>query len=54
LQHYSPLIDSHVQEKWNIPASWKLDAQLVFGTPAGKPSEKTFIPIQERFKVFGN
>lgn len=53
LQHYSPLIDSHVQEQWNLPTSWKLDAQLVFGTPTGEPGEKTFLPLEGRFKVFG-
>ncbi|KAL2796577.1 Nitroreductase-like protein [Aspergillus keveii] len=53
LQHYSPLIDEQIQSTWNIPASWKLDAQLVFGTPAGGPLEKTFAPLEDRFKVFG-
>jgi predicted oxidoreductase (fatty acid repression mutant protein) len=46
LQHYSPLIDEQVQKMWNVPASWKLDAQLVFGTPTGDPSEKTFVPLR--------
>ncbi|KAJ5365245.1 Nitroreductase family protein [Penicillium concentricum] len=53
LQHYSPLIDEQVAKTWNIPASWKLDAQLVFGTPTSEPGEKAFAPIQDRFKVFG-
>ncbi|RHZ55489.1 hypothetical protein CDV55_105429 [Aspergillus turcosus] len=53
LQHYSPLIDEEVQKTWNIPASWKLDAQLVFGTPTGAPGEKTFLPLEDRYKVFG-
>ncbi|KAF7125539.1 hypothetical protein CNMCM5793_001778 [Aspergillus hiratsukae] len=53
LQHYSPLIDEQVQKTWNIPASWKLDAQLVFGTPTGDAGEKTFLPLEDRYKVFG-
>ncbi|KAI9042806.1 nitroreductase family protein [Aspergillus affinis] len=53
LQHYSPLIDEDIQKEWNLPASWKLDAQLVFGTPAGEPGEKAFAPLEDRFKVFG-
>ncbi|EAW12873.1 putative nitroreductase family protein [Aspergillus clavatus NRRL 1] len=53
LQHYSPLIDEQIQKTWNLPASWKLDAQLVFGTPTGEPGEKTFLPLEDRFKVFG-
>lgn len=53
LQHYSPLIDEQIAKTWNIPASWKLDAQLVFGTPNSEPGEKTFAPIEDRYKVFG-
>lgn len=53
LQHYSPLIDEQVAKTWNLPASWKLDAQLVFGTPTSQPDEKTFESIENRFKVFG-
>ncbi|PLB45050.1 nitroreductase family protein [Aspergillus steynii IBT 23096] len=53
LQHYSPLIDEGIQKQWNLPGSWKLDAQLVFGTPAAAPGEKAFAPLEDRFKVFG-
>ncbi|OGM47992.1 nitroreductase family protein [Aspergillus bombycis] len=53
LQHYSPLIDADIQKTWNLPASWKLDAQLVFGTPTGEPGPKEFAPLEDRFKVFG-
>ena len=53
LQHYSPLIDEQIAKTWNIPASWKLDAQLVFGTPNSEPGEKVFAPIEDRYKVFG-
>ncbi|KAJ5817883.1 hypothetical protein N7447_007891 [Penicillium robsamsonii] len=53
LQHYSPLIDEQVAKTWGIPASWKLDAQLVFGVPNSEPTEKAFAPIEDRFKVFG-
>lgn len=53
LQHYSPLIDEQIAKTWDLPASWKLDAQLVFGTPTSEPGEKTFEPIENRFKVFG-
>ncbi|KKK22831.1 hypothetical protein P175DRAFT_0428521 [Aspergillus ochraceoroseus IBT 24754] len=54
LQHYSPLIDEQVQKQWNLPATWKLDAQLVFGTPTSGPLDKVFSPLENRFKVFGN
>ncbi|KAJ5558635.1 hypothetical protein N7535_008852 [Penicillium sp. DV-2018c] len=53
LQHYSPLIDDQIAKTWDLPASWKLDAQLVFGTPTAEAGAKTFAPIEDRFKVFG-
>ncbi|KAJ6133964.1 hypothetical protein N7523_000286 [Penicillium sp. IBT 18751x] len=53
LQHYTPLIDEDVRKTWDLPASWKLDAQLVFGVPASEAGEKTFAPIEDRYKVFG-
>ncbi|POR33446.1 Putative nitroreductase HBN1 [Tolypocladium paradoxum] len=54
LQHYNPLIDAKVAETWGLPASWKLNAQLVFGGRAGEPGEKQFKPLEERVKVFGS
>ncbi|KAJ5092364.1 hypothetical protein NUU61_007234 [Penicillium alfredii] len=53
LQHYSPLVDEQITKTWDLPASWKLDAQLVFGLPASEPADKSFAPIENRFKVFG-
>ncbi|KAJ6184425.1 hypothetical protein N7519_005726 [Penicillium mononematosum] len=53
LQHYSPLIDEPITKTWDLPASWKLDAQLVFGVPTSEPGEKQFAPIEGRYKVFG-
>lgn len=52
LQHYNPLIDDEVKEKWNLPKKWKLLAQMPFGTPKGKPGDKEFAPIESRFKIF--
>ena len=40
LQHYNPLIDKEVRERWDLPAAWRLIAQMPFGTPAGEPQEK--------------
>jgi predicted oxidoreductase (fatty acid repression mutant protein) len=42
-----------VLEEWKLPKTWKLKAQLVIGTPIGELSEKTFKPIEDRVKVFG-
>jgi len=54
LQHYSPLIDEAVRKEWGVPETWKLEAQLVFGTPVQGPGEKTFKALEERVKVYGN
>ncbi|PHH91717.1 hypothetical protein CDD83_10565 [Cordyceps sp. RAO-2017] len=56
LQHYNPVIDQKVAEIWDLPASWKLNAQLVFGgrASAEPPAEKQFKPLEERVKFFGN
>lgn len=53
LQHYNPLVDGKVAQEWKVPSSWRLNAQLVFGGRAGEPGEKTFMPIEDRFKAFG-
>ncbi|OWR28353.1 nitroreductase [Saccharibacillus sp. O23] len=52
LQHYNPLIDAGVQETWNLPASWKLRAQMPFGSRLAEAGEKAFQPVEERVKVF--
>ena len=52
LQHYNPIIDECVHETWNLPKNWRLVAQMPFGSPVLEPSEKTFVPIKERLKVF--
>ena len=53
LQHYNPLIDVKAKSEWNVPLTWKLRAQLVFGGKAGEPGEKTFKPVEERLFVHG-
>ncbi len=53
LQHYNPLIDDQVHAEWQLPKSWKLLAQMPFGTPAADPGEKEFAPLDERVKIFG-
>jgi len=52
LQHYNPLIDDAVKAVWNLPASWKLLAQMPFGAKVSEPNAKTFLPVQNRLKVF--
>ena len=53
LQHYNPLVDQQVASTWNLPSSWQLNAQLVFGGRAGSHGDKDFKPLEERVKVFG-
>ncbi len=50
LQHYNPLIDDEVKQEWNVPANWKLIAQMPFGNPTAAPGEKEFQPLEERVK----
>ena len=52
LQHYNPLIDEKVAANWNIPKEWKLLGQMPFGKPTASPDEKTFLPLDERVKVY--
>lgn len=53
LQHYNPIIDEAVKKRWNIPEDYRLRAQLVFGGVSEPAGEKTFLPVEERLKVFG-
>lgn len=52
LQHYGPLIDKEVTETWQIPTSWKMRAQMPFGSNEQPFPEKTFIDDSVRFRVF--
>ena len=49
LQHYNPLIDKEVRERWDLPAAWRLIAQMPFGTPGGEPQEKSFKPWKSAY-----
>ncbi|KAK5937219.1 hypothetical protein PMZ80_010519 [Knufia obscura] len=56
LQHYNylPGFKDLVRQQWNLPESWDLKGQLVFGKPAGQPKEKAFDQVEgKRLLVFG-
>lgn len=53
LQHYNPLIDRAVKREWDIPSSWTLRAQMVFGGITAPAAEKPLAPAEERMKIFG-
>ena len=52
LQHYNPIVDEQVDAAWDIPANWKLRAQLVFGSIEGETHAKDYLADEERFKIF--
>ena len=52
LQHYNPIVDDEVAATFDIPASWKLRAQLVLGSIEAPAGEKSFIDDAVRFKTF--
>ena len=52
LQHYNPIVDAEIVEIFDIPANWKLRAQLVFGSIEASAGEKTFMAEADRFKTF--
>ncbi|KAL8722644.1 MAG: hypothetical protein Q9181_007442 [Wetmoreana brouardii] len=55
LQHYNPLIDVRLETEFNVPPTWSLKAQMVFGKPTSGPAvqNKEFKPVEERMKVYG-
>lgn len=52
LQHYNPIIDEQVRKAWDLPESWKMRAQLVFGSVVQEAGEKAFMDDENRFKIF--
>ncbi|MHC1479395.1 nitroreductase family protein [Frateuria aurantia] len=49
LQHYNPVVDAAAAAEWNIPSSWKLRAQMPFGSNEAPFGEKAFIDDADRF-----
>ncbi|WP_447527933.1 nitroreductase family protein [Vreelandella sp. TE19] len=52
LQHYNPIIDDAVAKEWDLPTTWKLRAQMPFGSHEAPFGEKEFMDDSERFRVF--
>lgn len=52
LQHYNPLIDDQVRAAFNLPASWKMRAQMDFGSIESPAGDKDFMADSDRFLVF--
>ena len=51
LQHYNEVIESDVSVAFDVPSTWKLIAQMPFGSIETPASDKTFNPIKDRFRV---
>ena len=53
LQHYNPIIDAEVAQTWGILSTWKLRAQMPFGSIEAEAGAKDYMNEDDRFKVFG-
>lgn len=52
LQHYNPSIDSGVAEHFDIPDTWLLRSQLVFGSIEEEATERGHVHYQNQLKVY--
>ena len=52
LQHYNPLIDEDIRKIFDLPDSWDLVAQMVFGEKLEEPQPIDKIPTGSRVKIF--
>ncbi|KAI5475191.1 nitroreductase family protein [Pseudohyphozyma bogoriensis] len=55
LQHngaYSKFVPEGFAKLFDLPANWKSTALMPFGVPGAPPMEKTYLPIEDRVKVF--
>ncbi len=51
-QHYNPVANEAIAKEFDVPKSWRLRAQLVFGGIKAPAGDKDFVPLEERVKVF--
>ena len=52
LQHYNPLIDEDIKKIFDLPDSWDLVAQMVFGEKLEDAPPIAKIPTGSRVKIF--
>ncbi|MGO4987877.1 nitroreductase family protein [Gallicola sp. Sow4_E12] len=53
VQHYNPLIDEEVAQRYDIPKEWMLISQMPFGVIEEYPEPKEKMAVEEKVKVFG-
>lgn len=51
IQHYNPLIDADIAKEFDLPANWKLRAEMPFGSVEQGAGDKDYMPDEDRFKV---
>ncbi|WFD20502.1 hypothetical protein MCAP1_002748 [Malassezia caprae] len=54
LQHYGGLTGETLKSKYNLPASYKIQSEMVFGYPEQPAREKEYIPDHERVIAYGH
>lgn len=54
LQHYNPAIDAETLKMFDLPKSWHLKAQLVFGSVQKSAEDKHFEDDETLFRVFNS
>ena len=52
LQHYNELIKKQVNIMFDLPRNWEIVAQMPWGSIEKTPYQKTFLPIEDRVKIF--
>lgn len=59
LQHFNFMsqFTDEVLRRWNLPETWLLKSQLVFGKPSDglkRRKERTYAPLEERVRILGS
>lgn len=52
LQHYNPLIDADIKKYFEIPDSWNLVAEMVFGQILKPADPIAKLPVDERVRIY--
>ena len=53
LQHYGNITGETLKEKYNMPESYQIQSEMVFGFPEQPAGAKTSLPDAERVVSFG-
>ncbi|KAF2706516.1 Nitroreductase [Pleomassaria siparia CBS 279.74] len=53
LQHYQPSITPYVNKTFDVPASWTLKCEMVFGKPTAGADPKPKTHLEKALRVYG-